>query len=1276
MSCGESITLLSANCQGCQTNEKKYDVLNYLKMQNYDVVCLQDTHWTAKNSAEIRKLWGGECIIHGNKTNARGVAILFSNKIEYTIHNTNTDTDGNMLVLDLKISDYEVKLINVYCPNRDSPLFFKNLNHIIETNTQDYVLLCGDLNLVLDSTKDSSNYVNINNPQSRSLFKEMLMEHNLTDVFRYLHQDKIRYTWRRKNPIRQARLDYWITSSVFTDVVNSCEILAGYRSDHSQVKLKISINKFVKGRGTWKFNTSLLKKPEYIEKINNVILNEVLQYAIPIYSPTYLKNPENYKHISLKIDEDLFLETLLLRIRGETMKFSSTMKSEACLLENTLIEEINKLETQNLNSIAVNILENKKSELEELRKEKMKGHVIRSRAQYLSDGEKATKYFCSLENKNYIEKTVKKLVLNNNQCITDQHKILKEMQTFYTKLFQNCDSDLSDIELDELLEDYDVNKLNECDSQALTGKLTEKEITFTLRNMKNNKSPGIDGFSAEFFKMFWSKMKYFVLRSINRCYDKGILSISLRRCMVTCLPKGDKPRENLKNWRPISLLSVVYKIASATIANRIKPVLDKIIAKTQTGFISGRYIGESTRLVYDIMQVTEQKNINGLLMLIDFEKAFDSISWKFMYKVFEFFNFPADIVNWIKLFNKNMESTIIQCGILSDFFTLQRGCKQGDPLACYEFIICGEILSILIKNNTLIKGIIIGDFEYKLTQFADDTSLLMDGTQGSLLAALNTLEIYGTLSGLKMNTEKTKVIWLGRKKFSRDKLECGVPLQWNCTEFCLLGLEYSVNLSKMESLNFNKALNKSRNVLNNWRKRYLTPVGKITVIKTFILSVFNHLFISLPNPSETIIKDLKKIIFSFIWDKKPEKISREQLNQSYSSGGLKMIDIDKFIAAQKSTWIRKIVTGGEAMWLTLLYNDIPNLQHGISCFGSHWSHSLTKKITNKFWIDVFDSWCLILSSLPNGKYYNPCLSPLWYNPLISNELLYFKHWYNNGIIFVGDLLDNNGNIKSMENLSQSYHLANLNFLEYLRIRYHVNMFLSKTTHVVDLAAMQIIGPIIPDSMRIIVKNKKGSKIFYNTLKNETYQVKSKAKWHEELNIHINDQAWKHIYYCCFYTIPNPSIMWFQYRILNRILGVNKLRNQIDNKISYLCRMCNFDVESISHMFVNCTKTKTLWKDIKDHIRHKLRININLDPLTIILGYLLTDTNQKPMNTILLTVKKYIFSCAYKGRNLSFTAAMNNLRFVYNDLKFIAAMNNKELEFSKSWGRWEPLFLGN
>ena len=85
------------------------------------------------------------------------------------------------------------------------------------------------------------------------------------------------------------------------------------------------------------------------------------------------------------------------------------------------------------------------------------------------------------------------------------------------------------------------------------------------------------------------------------------MSISLRQTLITCLPKGDKPRDNLKNWRPISLLSVVYKLASSAIANRIKKVLDSIVSKTQSGFIEGRYIGESTRLIHDIMSYTEKK---------------------------------------------------------------------------------------------------------------------------------------------------------------------------------------------------------------------------------------------------------------------------------------------------------------------------------------------------------------------------------------------------------------------------------------------------------------------------------------------------------------------------------------------------------------------------------------------------------------------------------------------------------------------------------------------
>ena len=87
--------------------------------------------------------------------------------------------------------------------------------------------------------------------------------------------------------------------------------------------------------------------------------------------------------------------------------------------------------------------------------------------------------------------------------------------------------------------------------------------------MKNNKTPGIDGFPAEFLKVFWGSLKFFVLRALNRCYEKGLLSISLCQAVINCNPKGDKTQEFLKNWRPISLLSTLYKLASATIAERL-----------------------------------------------------------------------------------------------------------------------------------------------------------------------------------------------------------------------------------------------------------------------------------------------------------------------------------------------------------------------------------------------------------------------------------------------------------------------------------------------------------------------------------------------------------------------------------------------------------------------------------------------------------------------------------------------------------------------------------
>ena len=109
-------------------------------------------------------------------------------------------------------------------------------------------------------------------------------------------------------------------------------------------------------------------------------------------------------------------------------------------------------------------------------------------------------------------------------------------------------------------------------------------------------------------------------------------------------------------------------------------------------------------------------------MLIDFEKAFDSISWRFLYKTLISFGYNNSFINWIKLFNNDIKAYVIQYGTLSGAINIERGCRQGDPISPYLFLFGAEVLSLLIKFNPDIGGFIFNGVEFKLTQFADDTT--------------------------------------------------------------------------------------------------------------------------------------------------------------------------------------------------------------------------------------------------------------------------------------------------------------------------------------------------------------------------------------------------------------------------------------------------------------------------------------------------------------------------------------------------------------------------
>ena len=168
--------------------------------------------------------------------------------------------------------------------------------------------------------------------------------------------------------------------------------------------------------------------------------------------------------------------------------------------------------------------------------------------------------------------------------------------------------------------------------------------------------------------------------------------------------------------------------------------------KIKNVLLQVNFFGENVRLIYDVLFESKKQNLPGLLLSIDFEKAFDTVSWKFIIKVLDYLNFGNSIKLWMGLFQIGSETCILQNGFMSNFFSLRRGCRQGDPISPCLFILCAEILGKMVRKNKEIKGKSINVKEYKLSQYADDTQLILDGTEKSLKAALNLLKQFYIMS--------------------------------------------------------------------------------------------------------------------------------------------------------------------------------------------------------------------------------------------------------------------------------------------------------------------------------------------------------------------------------------------------------------------------------------------------------------------------------------------------------------------------------------------------
>ncbi|CAI5484927.1 unnamed protein product [Closterium sp. Yama58-4] len=302
-----------------------------------------------------------------------------------------------------------------------------------------------------------------------------------------------------------------------------------------------------------------------------------------------------------------------------------------------------------------------------------------------------------------------------------------------------------------------ARRLDERVAEKLTADWSEQEVKKAFAAMARNKSPGSDGLPKELFEAHWDLLGESFMVMAKSFESSASLPAEVKEAVTILLhKKGDK--EQLNNYRPITLLNFTYKVLARVVADRMKSVLHMVISPEQYGFIPGRRLSDAVALVADIIEGAKNGKKDWYLLLVDFQKAFDSVSREFLFSVLEKMGFPERLVGWVKGLHEGTTTKLLINGWLGDGVDVVSGVRQGCPLAPYLFLCAVEPLALEVERRGL--GLEKEGHRLGYLGYADDTTLVLQGRE-QIGQAEVLLDRFEKASGLATNKSKSVVLPLG-----------------------------------------------------------------------------------------------------------------------------------------------------------------------------------------------------------------------------------------------------------------------------------------------------------------------------------------------------------------------------------------------------------------------------------------------------------------------------------------------------------------------------------
>lgn len=717
-----------------------------------------------------------------------------------------------------------------------------------------------------------------------------------------------------------------------------------------------------------------------------------------------------------------------------------------------------------------------------------------------------------------------------------------------------------------------------------------------IARLKAAKSPGPDGFSAVFYKVFCNELAPFLAKLFNSFLETGAVTPSMAEATISVLLKPGKNPKECGSYRPISLLNIDAKLLASILAARIGPLMDDIIDPDQSGFVPTRQGGDNTKRLLHLIERVHRKREEACLLSIDAEKAFDRVNWTFLFAVLQRFGFGKRFLSWIQSLYASPAARVRVNGCLSPPFAIGRGTRQGCPLSPLLFAFYLEPLAQRIRDAPDIVGLRFGDTQHKLSLYADDIILSLTLPTVSLPALAREFHDFGGVAGFRINYSKSYILNLSVAPDTVVRLQQEFAFKWTTDDITYLGVRLATTIPHTVSLNYSQLLESTRTTLDSWRRFHLAWFGRVAAVKMTLLPRILYMFqmLSLTPPKGTL-KQVQSLINTFIWNGKRPRLSLAHMIRPKAQGGLGLPSI---LAYYQATCLRYLVQWDRPL-SSKHWDFMDQAVAGTNIWRELWlprKHRAKNLYLSPITLPTLRAWDGLALARGWTTFPSP-MTPIVDNPDFPPGIASptFQRWREQGCKRAGSLFDLEG-LLSFTQLQQDYGLRNSDLYPYTQLTHWVtkpdilpHIYRPLTTFERWLMRKETDRHVISELYAMIVAQSSAPR------------TAGQVRWETELGRPLTAKEWDQIWYRTHHTAHNVGSREAAYKIAHywyftpaRVHAFN--RTQPD-----LCwRGCGA-TGTLLHLLWHCPKLGRYWEEVLSDVNEAFQVTIPASPEHILLG---------------------------------------------------------------------------